>query len=78
MAIDKAKAKAAELAGLSGMSLGRIVNVQEGSNYYPSEPYMVRDALPIAGGGEVGKTVTPVEAGANEVSVAVTLSYETR
>lgn len=76
IAIEKAKAKAEELAGLSGMHLSRIVNIVEGQNR--PQPYMVRDALPMAGGGvEMSKTSTPVEAGSSEVVVEITLSYET-
>ena len=77
LAIEKAKAKAEELSGLAGMRLGRIVNVVEGANRSPN--YMMRDAaVPMAGGGvEMAKTSTPVEAGSSEVSVSVTLSYET-
>lgn len=77
LAIDKAKAKAEELSGLAGMKLGRIVNIVEGANRSPN--YMLRDAaLPMTGGGvEMAKTPTPVEAGSSEVSVSVTLSYET-
>lgn len=78
LAIEKAKAKAEELAGLAGMKLGRIVNVVEGGNRPPN--YMLRDAIaPMAEGGiAVEKTATPVEAGSSEVSVNVTVSYETR
>ncbi len=77
LAIDKAKAKAEELSGLAGMTLGRIVNVTEGSN--KPQNYMLRDALPVTGGGNAEmKTATPVEAGSSEVVVDVTLSYETR
>lgn len=77
LAIDKAKAKAEELSSLAGMRLGRIVNVTEGANRSPN--YMARDAVvPMAAGGAVmEKTETPVEAGSSEVSVSVTLSYET-
>ena len=77
LAIEKAKAKAEELAGLAGMRLGRIVNVTEGANRSPN--YMLRDAaLPVTGGGvAMEKTITPVEAGSSEVSVSITLSYET-
>ncbi|MEI8232838.1 MAG: SIMPL domain-containing protein [bacterium] len=76
LAIDKAKAKAEELAGLAGMRLGRIVNVVEGSNRSPN--YLMREALPITGGGDMNaKTATPIEPGSSEVSVSVTLSYET-
>ncbi len=76
-AIEQAKVKAEELASLSGMSLGRIVNVQEGMSY-PPQPYMMRDTAMMGGGVEMAKTETPVEAGSSEVSVNVTLSYETR
>lgn len=77
LAIDKAKAKAEELSGLAGMTLGRIVNVTEGSN--KPQNYMLRDALPVTGGGNADmKTATPVEVGSSEVVVDVTLSYETR
>ncbi len=76
LAIDKAKAKAEELSGLAGMKLGRIVNVAEGTNR--PQNYLMRDALPITGGGNSElKTTTPVEVGSSEVVVDVTLSYET-
>jgi len=59
MAIEKAKAKASELAGLSGMSLGRIVNVSEG--FDRSANYMVREMAPMAlDSTGMGKTETPV------------------
>ena len=77
LAIDKAKAKAQELSGLAGMNLGRIVNIVEGTNR--PQNYMVRDAMPVSGGGiAMEKTTTPVEVGSSEVVVDVTLSYETR
>ncbi len=77
LAIEKAKAKAEELSGLAGMRLGRIVNIVEGNSR--PQNYMVREALPMAGGGNVDmKTATPVEVGSSEVVVDVTLSYETR
>ncbi len=77
LAIDKAKAKAQELSGLAGMNLGRIVNIVEGTNR--PQNYMVRDAMPVSGGGiAIEKTNTPVEVGSSEVVVDVTLSYETR
>ena len=74
-AIDEAKQKASELAGLAGMNLGKIVNISEGMNY--PQPYMMRDAVPMAGGG-AEKVSTPVEPGSSEIVVNVTLSYETR
>lgn len=76
-AIDKARAKAEELAGLAGMRLGRIVNVVENQRGYP-QPYMARDAMAVSAPGlEVAKTPTPIEPGSSEVVVNITLSYET-
>jgi uncharacterized protein YggE len=74
-AVEQAKKKAEELAGLAGMKLGRIVNVQEGSNY--PVPYLQRDMMVMESSAS-NKTDTPVEPGTSEVSVSVTLSYETR
>lgn len=73
-AIEEAKQKAEELAKLAGMRLGRIVNVQEGNSY--PQPYMMSEASYDMAGG-LGKTATPIEVGSNEVTVTVTLSYET-
>lgn len=73
-AIDAAKKKATELAGLSGMSLGRIVNVAEGMGSVP-RPMMYAQGK-VA--DSVASAPTPVEPGTNEVDVTVTLSYETR
>lgn len=77
IAIEQAKNKAEELAGLAGMRLGRIVNISEGASGTP-QPYLMRDSvsIPMAGGGEA-KTETPVEPGSSDVVVNVTLSYET-
>lgn len=71
-AIKDAKLKAEELATLSGMTLGKIVNIQEGSNRtYPQPMYAKADM--IAGGG--GAEVQP---GSTDVTSSVTLFYETR
>ncbi|TXH01874.1 MAG: DUF541 domain-containing protein [Candidatus Moraniibacteriota bacterium] len=77
IAIEKAKNKAKELAELSGMHLGRIVNVSEsGNNGYPT-PMYARD-MAVSNTMEAKIVDTPIEAGSNEVVVSVTLSYETR
>ncbi len=74
-AVNEAKKKAEELAGLAGMNLGRIVNIQEGTNY--PAPFMARETATMAV-DSAQKTPTPVEPGTSEVSVNVILSYETR
>lgn len=75
LAIDNAKKKASEISGASGISLGRLINVTEGNVYYPQPLMMAKDAVGMAGGGAAP---TKVEPGTSEVSVTVTLSYETR
>lgn len=76
IAIEKAKDKATELAGLAGMKLGRIVNVSEGYSHGMPVPYMARDMA--IGSSEEAKLSTPVEVGSSEIVVNVTLSYETK
>ncbi len=75
-AIENAKSKAQELAGLAGMKLGKIVNVYETPQFegamYAKD--MV-SALPQAGGG--AGAPTNIEPGSTSFSFTVTLSYET-
>ncbi len=71
-AIKDAKEKAEELAGLSGMTLGKIVNIQEGSNrLYPQPMYAKAEMMAGGGGAEV-------QPGSTDVTSSVTLFYETR
>lgn len=74
-AITEAKKKATELAGLAGMQLGRIVNVAESSNGMP-QPYTLR--AEVAKDTGAGSTPAQIEPGSSEISVSVTVSYETR
>lgn len=76
IAIDNAKKKASDIAAASGISLGKLINVQEGSANFPRAYLATDQALPMTGGG--GGTPTKVEPGSSEISVSVTLSYETR
>lgn len=72
-AISKAKKKANALARESGMTLGRIVNVSETPVTTPPI-YASQKALLVGAGGET----TRIEPGTSEITVFVTLSYETR
>jgi hypothetical protein len=77
IAIEAAKKKASELARLSGMKLGNIVNVQE--NMGGAVVPMYRTAVDAAGAKlESAPTPAQIESGTSEVHVALTLSYETR
>jgi hypothetical protein len=75
IAIENAKSKAEELAGLAGMNLGRIVNVVEGNTRGIYPMYARSEVMMDKATGST--TPTPVEPGSSEVSVSVTLSYET-
>jgi uncharacterized protein YggE len=73
-AIEEAKTKAQSLARAAGISLGRIVNVQESGAQSQPIPYLARDmAVGSGGGGE-----TKIEPGSTDITSTVTLFYETR
>lgn len=75
IAIKGAKSKAEGLARAAGISLGRIVNVQESSPSYP-RPYLAisEKTVGLGGGGEP----TQIQPGSTDITSTVTLSYETR
>lgn len=74
-AIDDAKAKAEELAGLAGMRLGKIVNVSE--NPRPVNDPVMPQALEARGAGGGAGAPTNIEPGSTTYRYEVTLSYET-
>lgn len=82
-AIKAAKDKADTLSKLSGVRLGKIVNVTEsaGSNSARPYPMMAAKALDSSaagyGGGVAQGTPTNVEPGSTTFTMSVTLSYET-
>ncbi|MEI6690326.1 MAG: SIMPL domain-containing protein [bacterium] len=75
-AVAIAKDKAEKLAGLAGVKLSRIVNISEnmGSNY--PTPLMYKTNVMAAGAPDSASA--QVNPGTSEVSVSVTLSYETQ
>ena len=74
IAIENAKKKASEIANESGISLGKIINVSEGVSQNPGPLMMTAEKTTGLG----GETPTQIEAGSSEISVTVTLSYDTR
>lgn len=73
-AINEAKSKAESLARAAGITLGRIVNVQESGNQPAPQPYLARDmTVGLGGGGE-----TKIEPGSTDITSTITLFYETR
>lgn len=76
-AIEDAKNNAQELAKLSGMKLGRIVNIWETPNYDP-QPYLnARAEYDLAAGLGGAAEPTSIEPGSTSYTYAVTLSFET-
>lgn len=75
-AIEKAKAKAAEMAKNSGLKIGKVVDVQESGDYYPS-PVMYNSAQDMM--KATGSGVAPeIQAGQKEVSITVSLTYQVK
>lgn len=70
-AVDDAKAKATELAGLAGVALGPVVSIEEASAGGPPMPLMARDAAVATGAAGAG----PIEPGQTEIAIYVTVSY---
>jgi len=76
-AVKEAKSKAESLAKAAGLTLGRIVNVQESSGGdTPPRPMMAFEKAADAGGGAANPT--QIQPGSTDIFTTVTLSYETR
>jgi uncharacterized protein len=67
MAVLNAQSKADELAGAGGVSLGKILSIQEDGGGWNSRPHLTRATATAAS--------LPVEAGETTVSSAVVITY---
>lgn len=72
-AVKDAKEKAQSLANAAGITLGRIVDIQENS----TQPYPLRTAVPMMNVEKTDQSTT-ITPGENTITLTVTLSYETR
>jgi uncharacterized protein YggE len=74
-AIEEAKKKAKEIAAMAGIRLGKIVNISEN---FPS-PYLPQSLkqMEIGMGGGDQETQTQIQPGESEITISITLSYET-
>jgi uncharacterized protein YggE len=73
-AIEKAKAKAQELAGKAGIKLGRVVNVSEGYSSSGNMPYpMMYDAKGGMGGG-----MANIQGGQQDVIAEMNVIFEVK
>ena len=71
LAIKEAKAKAESLARAAGLTLGKIVNIQEG--YSSPRPVYAKEMTAVGGGGD-----TQIQPGSTDITTSITLYYETR
>ncbi len=76
LAVDEAKTKADGLAKAAGISLGRIVNVQEAGT--PVPPIMFGRNEKAVGMGGAADATTQIQPGSTDITSTVTLYYETR
>jgi len=74
-AIDKAKKKAQQIAKDGGLRLGKIVNIKENVTS-PFQPIPMRANMAVGVGG-IEEKQTQIQPGESEITVSVTLSYET-
>lgn len=73
-AINDAKRNAAELAHLSGMKLGRIINVSEGQQNIPGPITYMDKGLAVT---DQVQAPTNIQSGSTTYTYTVTLSYDT-
>lgn len=73
-AFDDAKAKATLLAQAAGRSLGRVLMVSEGLQSAPPQPYAMQRSMAME--ARVGNV--PVEAGSEEQTYTVSVTFELR
>jgi uncharacterized protein YggE len=75
-AVKEAKIKAESLARAAGITLGRIVNVQESGDNYIRPVAYAKMALESSMGGSA--PITDIQPGSTDISTTVTLFYETK
>jgi len=73
-AIEKAKKKAEELAKAGGFRIGKLLSIDEGGGYYPTQ-YRA-DSMAVEAYGIDGAVEPKIEPGSQDVSVTVTLRYQ--
>jgi len=73
-AIEKAKKKAKEIAQVSGIKIGRLLNVSENLSSYQPVPVTSKE---LGIGGTPQEKQTQIQPGESEITVSVILSYET-
>lgn len=75
LAVEAAKAQAAELATAAGVSLGDVYSI----SYFDNNPYPVFEGKGMGGGGDAEAALAvPINPGTMQLSVSVQLAFEIR
>jgi hypothetical protein len=74
-AIAQAKANAQNLAKESGVNLGKLINVYEGSN---REPVVYNSAMGMGGAAPEAVVAPTVQPGQQEIDVTINLTYQVK
>jgi uncharacterized protein YggE len=61
-----ARSKAETLATVTGVSLGKVINVVEGGGFFP---------VPLAGGAAADEAAPPIEPGLQEIQASLTVTF---
>jgi hypothetical protein len=77
-AVAKAKEKAQNIANASGLRLGRLVSVYEDNYASPTPSYGMAEKSLGMGGGDSSIPTPDIQAGQEEVSVTMSLTYRLR
>ncbi|MFZ5365635.1 MAG: SIMPL domain-containing protein [Patescibacteria group bacterium] len=73
-ALQQAKQKAEELAGVAGVKLGRVVSFSENEGYAPDYTYKTYAESAVGIGG--GAPAPQIEVGSQEIVINATVEYE--
>lgn len=76
-AIEQAKANAENLAKVSGVKLGKLVNIYENYSYTPT--YSTKSAYGMGGGVALEQAASPtIQSGQQEIQMTINLVYEVK
>jgi hypothetical protein len=80
-AVAKAKVKAEEMAKLTGLRLGKLINVYENGGAMPVDDYRYSAktmALGMGGAADIAMPSPEIQTGQNEINLEITLVYEVK
>lgn len=76
-AIEKAKAKAKQIAEKTGLELVKVVNIYEGYYYSPAREYEIGEGMKMVAAPEM-QALPEIQPGEQEVKLGVSLIYRVR